>query len=203
MPAFVGANTVAAAMNFVGLGTVFAVTVYLQVVQHRTALLAGLAMVPLFAPLAMLSPVAGRLTAAYGPAVPMVAGLLVGAVGTAGLWLLSPTSGYVLLLPTLLGLGVGMGLLTAAVVAAALRAVPADRGGLAGGVNNTARQAAGALGVAVFGAVAGSPARPLHFVAGLHRLGVLGAVLWLAAAALTVVTTRRTAAATTPTATGG
>jgi MFS transporter, DHA2 family, methylenomycin A resistance protein len=43
--------------------------------------------------------------------------------------------------------------LTPAVVAAALDAVDPARSGLASGVNNTARQAAGAVGVAVYGAV--------------------------------------------------
>jgi len=51
-----------------------------------------------------------------------------------------------------------MGLLTAA--AAAVRAAPADRSGLASGVNNTARQAAGALAIAIYGAIAGSPMPP-------------------------------------------
>jgi DHA2 family methylenomycin A resistance protein-like MFS transporter len=59
-----------------------------------------------------------------------------------------------------------MGLLTASVVAAAIRAVPAERAGLASGVNNTARQAAGAFGIAIFGAVAGPPESREAFAAG-------------------------------------
>jgi predicted MFS family arabinose efflux permease len=48
--------------------------------------------------------------------------------------------------PALLGVGFGVGLFTAPVVAAALRAVPPERSGLASGINNTARQAGTALG---------------------------------------------------------
>ncbi|WP_327654402.1 MFS transporter [Streptomyces sp. NBC_00483] len=185
-PDFVGANAVAAAMNFVGIGSIFVMTLYLQKVQHRDALTAGAMLLPLFVPLAACAPVTGRLAARLGPRPPMVAGLLVGAAGSACLLVLTPASTYGDLLPTLLGLGLGMGLLTAAAVAAALQAGPPDRPGLSSGVNNTARQAAGALGIAVFGALAQDPESPARFTVGLHHIGVLAAALWLAAAALTV-----------------
>lgn len=189
-PAFTGANLVAAAMNLVGIGTVFVSTLYLQTVQHRTALMAGILLLPLFVPLAALAPVTGRLTGHYGPRIPMTLGLLFGAAGSAALLGLSPHSGYPRFLPVLVGLGIGMGLLTAAVVAAAMRAVPPDRSGLASGVNNTARQAAGALGIAVYGALTGSPTRPEIYTTGLHHLGILGAAAWLAALTLTWITIR-------------
>lgn len=187
---FLGPNAVAASMNLVGVGLIFAVTLYLQQLQHRSALWSGFALVPLFLPLAGLSPFTGRLTARVGPRVPMLLGLLVGALGGAGLLLLRADSGYAALLPALLGLGTGMGLLTSAVVTAAMRALPPEHAGLAGGANNTARQAGGALGVAAFGAVLGSPARPDRFVAHLHLLGMACAALWLLAAAITVLTVR-------------
>jgi DHA2 family methylenomycin A resistance protein-like MFS transporter len=190
-PAFAGANLVAAAMNLVGIGTVFVTTLYLQTVQHHAAFVAGAMLLPLFVPLAALAPVTGRLTGRFGPRPPMVAGLVVGAAGSLAFLGLTPESSYPRLLPVLLGLGVGMGLLTAAVVAAAVRAVPAERAGLASGVNNTARQAAGALAVAVYGAVAGTPSNGSAFTSGLHVLGVVGAVTWLAALGLTLLTVER------------
>ncbi|GAA5187756.1 MFS transporter [Rugosimonospora acidiphila] len=193
VPAFTGANAVALAMNVVGNGTIYLTTLYLQDVQGRGPLPAGLLMVPGFVPLAALSPITGRITARLGPRPPMIAGLVLGAAGVAGLTLVGPSSPYPVLLPALLGLGLGLGLLTAAVVAAAIAAVPPDRSGLASGVNNTARQTGTALGVAVFGALAGTPEHPVRFVAGMHRAGVLGAALWLAGAAVTAVTVRRSA----------
>ncbi|MBB5850547.1 MFS transporter [Amycolatopsis umgeniensis] len=187
-PAFAGANVVAAAMNLVGIGTIFVATLYLQTVQHRDAFTAGLMLLPLFVPLAALAPVTGRLTGRYGPRPPLTCGLLIGAAGSLSMLGLRPDSGYLRLLPALLGLGIGMGLLTAAVVAAAIRSVPADRAGLASGVNNTARQAAGALAVAGYGAIAGPPADGAAFTSGLHTIGVLGAVTWMAALGLTWLT---------------
>ncbi|MFE3781848.1 hypothetical protein ACFXPA_27175, partial [Amycolatopsis sp. NPDC059090] len=53
------------------------------------------------------------------------------------------------------------------------------------------RRAGGALGVAVFGAVAGEPAAQGSFLHGLHLLGFVSAGLWLAAAVLAVVTVQR------------
>jgi hypothetical protein len=53
-------------------------------------------------------------------------------------------------------------------LAAAGRAVPPHRSGFAAGLNNTCRQAGTALGVACWGAIAGSPAQTDRFVAHLH-----------------------------------
>jgi len=72
-------------------------------------------------------------------------------------------------------------------VSTAIRAVPAERSGLASGINNTARQAGTALGVAIYGAVAGSPAHAEHFISVLRALGMAAAVLWLAVGVLTMV----------------
>jgi DHA2 family methylenomycin A resistance protein-like MFS transporter len=187
-PAFAGANLVAAAMNLVGIGTIFVATLYLQTVQHHNAFTAGVMLLPLFVPLAALAPITGRLTGRYGPRPPMTCGLILGAAGSLAMLGLTPDSSYPRLLPILLGLGIGMGLLTAAVVAAAVRSVPADRAGLASGVNNTSRQAAGALAIAIYGAIAGTPANGPSFTSGLHTIGLIGAIAWIAALGLTWLT---------------
>lgn len=184
---FAAANLVAGAMNFAGLGMILLTTLYLQGVRHATPPAAALAMLPGFLPLSVLAPVTGRLTARFGPRPVMIAGLLTGSAGLLGLLRVSPSTGYGTFLPAFAFVGVGLGLLTAAAVAAAVGGVPAGKAGVASGVNNTARQACGALGIAVFGAIAGSPARPAAFVHGLHLAGILGAGLWLGAAALTAV----------------
>jgi DHA2 family methylenomycin A resistance protein-like MFS transporter len=185
-PAFTTANAVAGAMNLGTLGLLFLLTLYLQTVQHRSALAAGVAVLPLFLPLTVLAPVSGRITARFGPVLPMTLGLLIAAGGVAWLAGVSADSGYLVLLPALLAWGVGLGLLTPAVVAAAVRAVEPSRAGLAAGLNNTARQAGGVIGVAGYGAIAGSPALPGAFVAGLHSTGLLTAALFVTAAIGTV-----------------
>ncbi|MGW5719261.1 MFS transporter [Amycolatopsis sp. NPDC003865] len=172
------ANFVAAAMNFVGIGTILVLTLYLQGARHASPFEACLEVLPLFLPLSLLAPVAGRLTGRFGPRPLMVAGLALGALGMLNLLLVNGNSGYPALVPTLLGLGTGMGVLTTAVVTAALAGVPAGRAGVASGINNTARQAGGAFGVAVLGA--GGP----------HRAGLIAAVLWLVAIGVTLAWVR-------------
>ena len=175
-PAFAGAAAVAATMNLGSIGTLFVLTLFLQNVQGRSALGAGVAILPAFGLLAVVAPLTGRLVGRIGPRGPMVAGLLVSA---AGLALLADDA---LLVASMLW-GLGLGLLTPAVVAAAMGAVQADRAGLAAAVNNTARQAGGAIGIAVSGAVAGSPTRA-GFVHAFHGVALGAAALYVAAAAL-------------------
>jgi DHA2 family methylenomycin A resistance protein-like MFS transporter len=115
----------------------------------------------------------------------MAIGLLSAAAGVALLTSAQPHSGYATLLPALLLWGIGLGILTPAVVAAAIGAVPGDRAGLASAVNNTARQTGGAIGIAAFGALAGPPGAR-HFLAGFHTAALIGAALLLAAAVATL-----------------
>lgn len=88
-------------------------------------------------------------------------------------------------------LGAGMGLLTPAVVAAALRSAPPDRAGLASGVNNTARQSGEVVGMAVFGTVAGQPAATAHFTTGWHILAWASTGFWMVCAATALGLRRR------------
>ena len=184
-PGFVIANAVAGTMNLASLGLLFVLTLYLQQVEHRSALEAGVRLVPLFAPLSVLAPLAGRVVARTGPRLPMTIGLLLAAAGMAGLAVLDGRRGDAALLPTLVLWGVGLGILTPAVVTAAVHAVPAGSAGLASGVNNTARQAGGAVGIAALGALAGRPAGSA-FLHGFHAAALIGAALLLVCAAATL-----------------
>jgi DHA2 family methylenomycin A resistance protein-like MFS transporter len=178
---FSAANAIAGAMNLGTLGLLFVLTLYLQRVQGRSALEAGLAVIPLFAPLSILAPFAGRLTARVGSKWPMAAGLATSAAGVALLTGVGAYASFLTLLPALLLWGIGMGVLTPAVVAAAVGAVPGERAGLGSAVNNTARQAGGAIGIAACGALAGTPGSP-GFVGGLHTVAIVVAALFASAA---------------------
>ena len=191
---FSTANAVAGSMNLCTLGLLFVLTLYLQHLQGRSALEAGVAVLPLFLPLVVLPPFVGAVISAVGPKLPAIAGLAVSAVGVALMTTWSADTPYLHLVPALLCWGVGMGILTPAVVAAAIGAVPSDRSGLASGINNTARQTGGAIGIAAYGALAGPPAQATSFLRGLHVAGFSTVVVWLAAAiatALFVPGTRR------------
>ena len=176
-------------MNLATLGLLFVVSLYLQDVRHDRALVAGVVLLPLFAPLGILAPLGGRIVARAGPRPPMLGGLILAAAGLGLLTMSDATTGYLTLLPAVLLWGVGLAFLIPAVVSAAVSAVPADRAGLASAVNNTTRQAAGAIGIAAFGAIASAPGSP-GFLAGFHTVAVIGAGL-LAAAAVATLTLPR------------
>jgi DHA2 family methylenomycin A resistance protein-like MFS transporter len=189
-PAFAGAAAVAATMNLGSIGTLFVLTLFLQDVQGRSPVDAGLVLLPAFAMLAVLAPLTGRVVGRIGSCWPMALGLLCSAAGLA-LLVDGP-----LLLACLLW-GTGLGLLTPAVVAASMAAVSPDRAGLASAVNNTARQAGGAIGIAAAGTIAGSPAAA-GFVHGFHTVALGAAGLYVIAAVgvlATVAAGARTAAA--------
>ncbi|TDW81270.1 DHA2 family methylenomycin A resistance protein-like MFS transporter [Kribbella sp. VKM Ac-2566] len=182
---FIGANVVAGLMNLVGLGTLLALTLYLQEHLHHSALRAGLELIPVLLPLAVLGPVSGRVTARYGPRLPMSFGLALGAIGSFCLLAVQPTSRYAAVVPVELCLGIGMGFLTAAVVNAAVAALPPDRAGLASGVNNTARQGVGAVGVGLYSTIL---SHSMPFTTGLHTLAWLGGALWVLGLGITWLT---------------
>lgn len=179
------ANFAALIMNTTANGMLFLLTRYLQSVLGYGALAAGLMLLPLFVPLTVLSPLAGRVSARRGPRPVMITGAALAAAGMLGLATVTPAGGYWRVLVALACVGLGIGTFTAPVVAVAIRALPPDKSGLASGINNTARQVGTALGVAVFGAVAGSPAFPGHFVLALRVAGGVAAALWLVVLAAT------------------
>ena len=194
-PAFTTANAVAGAMNFGSVALLFLTSLYLQDVQHRSAAEAGIALVPATLPLAVVPPLAGRWVARRGPAPVAATGLILAGVGVGLLATWGSGTSYAALLPALVLWGTGLGTLTPAVVTAAIASAPADRSGLASGVNNTARQAGGALGIAVYGALAGSPAELDHFLGGLHVAALGTCVLYAVAAIASLRWLRPTSAA--------
>src|SRR6185437_4744490 len=185
-PVFSVANGAAGVMNLGTLGMLFVMTLFLQSVQHRSPLAVGAEMIPLFTPLAVIAPLAGRITSRIGPRLPVACGFVISAGGLVVLLAVGANSGYLVLLLAFLLWGIGLGVLTPAVVAASIAAVPGQRAGLGSAVNNTARQVGGAMGVAVAGAIAGEPGNS-GFLDGFHALAVGAACLYLLSAIVAVV----------------
>ncbi len=185
--AFAAPNAVGLLMNFGGVGMLYLVTLLLQVVERRSELAAGVWLVAFTAPLALLAPVAGRVSARFGTRLPMVAGMTLAA---AGVCLFLPAGGHGrgdgLLLTGMALAGTGLALNTAPMVAAVMRALPEERGAFASAVNNTARQVGAALGVAALGGIAGDPGAP-SFVRGVHVAAGVTALAWVGAAAVAAV----------------
>jgi DHA2 family methylenomycin A resistance protein-like MFS transporter len=176
---FSAAVGVGFAINATLYGTLFMLALYLQHARHYTPLGVGLAFLPFACVLGVANVAAGSLIGKRGPRAPMLAGLSLALLGFALLFVYDAHTSYLAMLPALVVIPGGIGVAVPAMTAALLGVIPRERSGIASGVLNSVRQAAGALGIAVAAALIVR----LGTMAGMHLL----AELWLAAIALTIV----------------
>lgn len=140
------------AVLFTVYGTLLIVTQYFQNVRGDGPVGTGLLMLSMTAPSVVAAPLAGRATSRYGPRLPTLLG--VGAICLGTLVLAVTTGGPVAV--TLLGLaltGVAGSLAVAPATTIAMRAVPADRSGMASGIIGVQRALGSTAGYAVMGSV--------------------------------------------------
>lgn len=173
------------ALNFAFYGAVFLLALYFEQVRGLSALETGLMFLPMTALITVVNLLAGRLTTRYGPRLPMALGQVVLAGGVCGLLALQQDTPLVVQAAVLLPFGLGAGLAVPALTAALLESVDADRAGLAAGLLNAGRQFGGALGVALFGSLAGGAV-----VTGLHTGALVAATVLVATTIATVVFVR-------------
>jgi EmrB/QacA subfamily drug resistance transporter len=153
-PRFSGASVAVAACYFCLFGTIFLVTLHMQVVLGYGTLAAGVRTVPFALVLMVTTNVTPRLVARYGSRAPIVAGLLA-ASGSQVLRMAStPQTGYGLIFAAQCVLAFGMGLILAPATASIMGSLPPARAGVGSAMNDTTRQVGGALGVALMGSVA-------------------------------------------------
>ena len=176
---FSAATGVGLLINLGFYGELFVMSLYLQQLRGLTPLAAGVALVPEAAMAIVGSTVSGRVMARTGPRLPMLVGLGVGGAGLLGLMTVGAHSPYWLLVAPFMAAGLGMSLTMPAATAAVMEAAPAERGGLASGTINAARQAGGVIGVALLGSLV---AQRVSFVPGLHiGMAIAGGVFLLGA----------------------
>jgi EmrB/QacA subfamily drug resistance transporter len=132
----------------------FFLTLYMQDVLHYSALKTGVAYLPLSLLLVASAGVGSRILGRVGAQPILVTGFLLGAAGLALLARLSPTSGYLDLLPSLVLIGTGMGGAFVSVTSSAVAGVPQEDAGVASALLNASQQIGGSLGLAILTAVA-------------------------------------------------
>lgn len=180
---FCGAVIFGSIANFTYYGMVFVLSLYLQRVLGYTPAVAGLAFLPLTATFLVVNIVSGWWVGKAGSRAPMMTGALIDAVGFSLLAIVATASvPYWQLAIAFVMMPGGMGLGVPAMTTAVLADVERERSGIAAAVLNAARQAAGAMGVALFGALAGD--EPHHVVAGLKTSAIIAAGLLIAAGAI-------------------
>ncbi len=184
-PSLVAGGLVMLGATGILVGTFFLNSLYLQDVAGASPLRAGLEFLPLVAVIGLGAHLTPRLLPHTGSRVLAAIGLALMAGGALLLAGASARSGYVTgLLPGLLVIGAGTGLVFPAASVTAMSDIAADQAGLASGLMTAAHEIGATLGVAVFGAVAAGVAAADGFAVG-YRHGFL--VVASAAAVLAFV----------------
>ena len=127
---FSTANFAALIAGFALLGTVFFISQFFQEVQGYSALQSGARTLPNTIGIFLLAPLAGRITARFGPRLPSALGAALSGVALLLLTRLTPTMGYGDIWWNLGLLGIGLGLMLRPITTAVLSATPPARAGL-------------------------------------------------------------------------
>ncbi|WP_327582356.1 MFS transporter [Nonomuraea sp. NBC_00507] len=150
-----GANIIQALRGAAMFAVFYFATLYMQRVLGYSALVTGLAYVPLTVILIAASALGPRLVRRFGTRLVIAGAALVTALGLALFTRLSPDGTLLAdVMPPLLVVGLGLGVIVVPLTTAALTGVPPSSSGVASSLLNVSAQLGGALGLAVLSAVA-------------------------------------------------
>lgn len=174
---------------------------YLQLDLGYSAVLAGLAILPFSIGLIASATAAARLLPRFGPRPLLVGGGLSATLAMVWLAFLQTSSGYVgAVLPAMVVMGVGLGLVFVPLSSVALAGVRPEHAGVASALLNATQQIGGAIGVALLNTLytasqnrssaAGSATLDAH-LAGYRLAFTVSAVLFAAAVVVITIATHR------------
>jgi len=131
----------------------FFVTLYLQRVHGYTATQTGVRLLAMTGVMGLSAFLGGRVVGKIGPRLPLLVGALLSAGGMIGLSRLGPHTSYGSIWPFLMLVGLGFGPVQTGAARAIVGGAPPGQAGIAGGLQSTAVQTGGMLGLAVLGSV--------------------------------------------------
>jgi EmrB/QacA subfamily drug resistance transporter len=152
-PLFAGVLAAALLYSIAAFAYLTYESLWLQSVHGLSPVQTGLALTPLALSALIVSLAAGRWLHAVDARWRIAGGLALIGAGALAQAHLTSGSTWPALLPGLVLTGIGVGLATAALATAVLATVPVDRGGIASGALNTARQLGYVLGITALGLV--------------------------------------------------
>ncbi|MFE6778319.1 MFS transporter [Streptomyces sp. NPDC057702] len=158
---FSGATVTAVAAFFSMGGFLFVSSLYLQNVRQLEPVRAGLFLLPMAAMALVCAPLSGRIVAARGPRLPLVAaGAALAASATLQALTYSAHLSLAVLFSAYALFGIGFGMVNAPITNTAVGSLPRSQAGVAAAMASTSRQLGQALGVAVIGALMATGAHP-------------------------------------------
>ena len=204
-----GFSNVTQLVAFAGfLAVFFYLTLYMQNVLGYSAIQTGAAYLPLCFAVGIAAGVSSQLLIRTGTRPMIVGGALVSAGGMYWLSRIPVHGSYLTdLLPGMLVLSLGVGPMFVAVTTAANAGVPPDKAGLAASLLNASQQVGGALGLAIFTAIATSRTQDLldahtplthALTAGFQRALFIGSIFIVASAVIGTRATNTRGEATQP-----
>jgi EmrB/QacA subfamily drug resistance transporter len=175
------------------LAMFFFLTLYMQNVLHYSPIETGLAYLPVCFAIGGAAGASSQLLSRFGTRLVIIVGALIAGCGVYWLSRIPVHGSYVSdLLPGMVIMSLGMGPVFVGVTTAANAGVPADKAGLAASLLQASQQLGGALGLAIFTALAtshtehllASHAQPLQALNSGFQRGLLLSCIFLFASAI-------------------
>ncbi len=150
---FVGLSAATFLSNATSLAAIFLEVSYLQNVLGYSALAAGLRLLPLTLVLFVVAAATGGVVTRFPPGMLLGTSILFIAVGMGLIATVSPDDSWLALLPSMIVMGIGMGMFNPPRSTVTVGVVEPAKAGMATGIGETFQQVGVAFGVAAFGAL--------------------------------------------------
>lgn len=150
---FTGSFLVIMLLMLAMIGVFFFLTQYFQLVQGKSALYAGLALMPIAGTMMMGAGFASKTGTRLGPrTISVIASIII--MGGMGVFTqLEVDSGYLIPALGLALFGLGAGMIMTVLTDSIMASVPTDDAGVGSAMNDTSRELGFALGIAIVGAI--------------------------------------------------
>lgn len=126
---------------------------FLENILNLPASKSGLLLLPVFIPITLLSPIAGKLHDQYGPRLPISVGTLLMAISMLWLGVFAYDQNYLLLIPSFLAFGSGVTLVISSTITSIITSVEPHKRGQVSGLSSAARYLGGAISFAIIGSL--------------------------------------------------
>jgi EmrB/QacA subfamily drug resistance transporter len=150
---FLGANAVAFIVSFAMFAMFFFTALYMQNILGYSPVEAGVRFLPSTLMIVLIAPIAGRLADRVGPRPLIVGGLTLVALALFLQTRIDVHTGYGLLLPAFVLMGIGMALVMSPMSTAAMNSVEPQKAGVGSGILSMNRMVGATFGVAAIGAL--------------------------------------------------